>query len=90
MTFVVTTPAFSGPIETLLQVISAHDVDILDVPLAAVVDAFIVALRQREGELDMEELSEFILIAAILLELKSIRLLPGKNDSEMDEEFIGW
>jgi segregation and condensation protein A len=90
MTFVVMTPAFSGPIETLLQVISAHDVDILDVPLAAVVDAFIVALREREGELDMEELSEFILIAAILLELKSIRLLPGKNESEMDEEFIGW
>jgi len=90
VTFVVTTPAFSGPIETLLQLISSHDLDILDIPLAPVVDAFVQTLRADTTERDMEELSEFLLIAAILLEMKSQRLLPGRNDTEPDEEFIGW
>ncbi len=45
VTFVVTTPSFSGPIELLLQLISSHDVDILDVPLAPLVDAFVATLH---------------------------------------------
>lgn len=90
MTYVVTTPSFSGPIETLLQLITAHDLDILDVPLAPIVDAFVAALHREGAIRDMDELSEFLLIAAILLEIKSQRLLPGVSDAEPDEEFIGW
>jgi segregation and condensation protein A len=90
VTYVVTTPAFSGPIEVLLQLISAHDVDILDVPLAPIVDAFVAVVRERGDEIDIEELSEFLLIAAILLELKSQRLMPGEDSTDPDEEFIGW
>ena len=90
MTYVVTTPSFSGPIETLLQLISSHDVDILDIPLAPVVDAFVATLRDDTTTLEVEELSEFLLIASILLELKSQRLLPGRDATEPDEEFVGW
>ena len=90
MTYVVTTPSFSGPIETLLQLISSHDVDILDIPLAPVVDAFVRTLRDVTIVVDVEELSEFLLIAAILLELKSQSLLPGRDSTEPDEEFVGW
>jgi segregation and condensation protein A len=90
VTFVVTTPAYSGPIELLLQLISAHDVDILDVPLSPIVDEFISTLRQDRGLIDVEQLSEFLLIASILLELKSQRLMPGRDSSELDEEFVGW
>ena len=90
MTFVVTTPAFSGPIELLLQLISAHDLDILDVPLSPIVDEFVLAVRERRDEIEVEELSEFLLVAAILLELKSQRLLPGRDATDLDEEFIGW
>ena len=90
MTYVVTTPSFSGPIETLLQLISSHDVDILDVPLGPVVDAFVATLRDESVSLEVEDLSEFLLIAAILLELKSQKLLPGRDTTEPDEEFIGW
>jgi segregation and condensation protein A len=90
VTYVVTTPAFSGPIELLLQLISAHDIDILDIPLAPVVDAFLVLVRERRDDINMDELSEFILIAAILLELKSQRLLPGRDALDPDEEFVGW
>jgi len=90
VTYVVTTPSFSGPIETLLQLISSHDVDILDVPLGPVVDAFVATLRDESVSLEVEDLSEFLLIAAILLELKSQKLLPGRDATEPDEEFIGW
>jgi segregation and condensation protein A len=90
VTFVVTTPSFSGPIELLLQLISSHDVDILDVPLAPLVDAFVATLHDDATKLDMEDLSEFLLIGAVLLEMKSHRLLPGPESGEIDEEFVGW
>ncbi len=63
MTFVVTTPSFSGPVELLLQLISTHDMDILDVPLAPIVDAFVGVLRDEKVAVDVAELSEFVLIA---------------------------
>ena len=90
MTFVVTTPSFSGPVQVLLQLISAHEVDILDIPLSPLVDEFVAAVRDAERVVDVEELSEFLLIAAILLEMKSQRLLPGRDSTEPDEEFLGW
>ncbi len=90
MTYVVTTPSFSGPIDLLLQLISRHDVDVVDVPLSPIVDQFVTTLRDPDVTLDLDELSEFLLIAAILLELKSQRLLPGRDDLEPDEEFVGW
>ncbi len=90
MTFVVTTPSFSGPVELLLHLISSHEVDVLDVPLAPIVDLFVAALRDHSVEIAVEDLSEFLLIAAILLEMKSRRLLPGRDATEPDEEFVGW
>ncbi len=90
MTFVVTTPSFSGPVELLLHLISSHEVDVLDVPLAPIVDLFVAALRDESVEIAVEDLSEFLLIAAILLEMKSRRLLPGRDATEPDEEFVGW
>ncbi len=88
MTYVVTTPSFSGPVELLLQLIGRHEMDVLDVPLAPVIDEFIA--RLSDGQVDVEELSEFILIASILLEMKSRRLLPGSDETEPDEEYVGW
>ncbi|MEI6855693.1 MAG: segregation/condensation protein A, partial [Acidimicrobiaceae bacterium] len=90
MTYVVTTPSFSGPVELLLRLISAHEVDILDVPLSPIVDAFVAEMRSETANLSAEDLSEFLLIGSILLEMKSFRLLPGKDSNEPDEEFIGW
>jgi len=90
VTFVVTTPSFSGPVELLLQLISTHEVDILDVPLAPLVDAFVAVLRDESTTMAMDELSEFLLIGAVLLDMKSQRLLPGRESGELDEEFVGW
>ena len=90
MTFVVTTPSFNGPVELLLHLINSHEMDILDVPLAPVVDEFVALLRDESRSMPVEQLSEFLLIASILLEMKSQRLLPGRDSTEPDEEFVGW
>ena len=90
MTYVVTTPSFSGPMELLLELISRHEMDVVDVALAPIVDEFIARLRDASRTIEMDELSEFVLIASILLEMKSRNLLPGRDASEPDEEFIGW
>ena len=90
MTYVVSTPTFSGPIELLLSLVSSHEVDILEVELAPVVDAFVREVVHARGELPLDQLSEFLLVAAILLEIKSRRLLPGPDEVEGDEELVGW
>jgi segregation and condensation protein A len=86
----VSTPVFEGPIEVLLHLVSAHEVDVLEVPMAPVVDGFLRTLAERRQELSVDTLSEFLLIAAILLELKSQRLLPGQDEVDEDEELGTW
>jgi segregation and condensation protein A len=83
-------PGYAGPLDVLFQLVSSHEVDILEVPLAPIVDAFVAHLRARREECSMDELSEFLLYAALLLELKSQRLLPGPDDVDGDEETLGW
>jgi segregation and condensation protein A len=88
--YVVTTPVFEGPLDLLLHLVSNHEVDILEVPLLPVVDAFVAVLVDQRETLTLDALSVFLLVAAILLELKSQRLLPGRDEVEDDEELIGW
>ena len=85
----VDTPAFQGPFDVLLQLVSDHKLDVYDIPLAAVVDAFLAEVAQRQP-LDLEACSEFLVIAAILIELKSRKLLPGPDDIDDDEELSGF
>ncbi|MHB8680962.1 MAG: segregation and condensation protein A [Acidimicrobiales bacterium] len=85
----VQTPVFEGPFDVLLQLVSEHKVDVYDVPLAAVIDGFLRRLAE-ERPLDLELCSEFLVIAAILVELKSRKLLPGPDDVDDDEELSGF
>jgi segregation and condensation protein A len=90
VTYAVSTPVFEGPVDLLLHLVSTHEVDILDIPLLPVVDSFVSLLTERRELVDFNQLSEFLLVAAILLELKSQRLLPGPDASDEDEDFAGW
>ncbi len=85
----VSTPVFEGPIDLLLQLVNIHQVEIYDVPLAAVVEAFVAEVASWES-VDLQILSEFLMIAAVLIELKSKRLLPGNDGVDPDEELVGW
>jgi segregation and condensation protein A len=85
----VSTPAFEGPADLLLQLVSNHQVELFDIPLASIVDAFVAEVAAWET-VDLPTLSEFLVIAAVLIELKSRRLLPGSDEIDPDEEMIGW
>ncbi len=83
---------FSGPFDLLLGLISRHKLDITEVALAQVTDEFIALMRARQEEAtraeaegrqasgwDLSQASEFLLVAATLLDLKAARLLPASS-----------
>jgi len=74
---------FAGPFDLLLTLILREEVDLLEVDLADVVITYIDHLAGR-GELDLEAATEFLVLIAALLELKSRLLLPGEEIEEFD------
>ena len=86
--FAVTLENFSGPFDLLLSLIAKHKLDITEVALAQVTDEFIAHLA-GQGEWDLEQASEFLVVAATLLDLKAARLLPrGSVEDEEDLELL--
>ena len=79
--------AYAGPFDLLLHLILREEVDLWDVSLSEIVDAYLTEL-ERMDTLDLEIATEFLLIAATLVELKTRRLLPGPADLELDEELL--
>jgi len=88
--YTVSTPVFEGPFDLLLHLISKQEVDLWEVCLVDIVDAYVATLVKMRSALDLEVATEFLLIASVLLELKARRLLPGRDDVEMEEEFALW
>jgi len=76
---------FEGPFDLLITLILNEDVDLLEVHLADVVLAYIERLEAR-GELDLEAATEFLILIAALLELKSRLMLPGEEPEGIDLE----
>jgi segregation and condensation protein A len=82
--FQVTLANFSGPFDLLLQLIGKHKLDVTEVALHTVTDDFIAYIRAMGDAWDLDEASEFLVVAATLLDLKAARLLPAA--SVEDEE----
>jgi len=79
---------FDGPFDLLLQLISRHKMDVTEVSLSIVTDEFISFIRALEasGEgWELEQATEFLVVAATLLDLKAARLLPS-GDVEGEED----
>jgi len=87
MSYEVQTPVFEGPFDLLLHLILKQEVDLWEVSLSAIVDSF-VAEVEKIGSIDLDLATEFLLIAATLVELKSRRLLPGPSSIDLDEELL--
>lgn len=83
------TPIYDGPFDLLLQLILKEQVDLYEIDLAHIVDGYLAELEKMQT-LDLDVATEFLLIAATLVELKTRRLLPGQNDMDLDEEFALW
>ncbi|BCJ30302.1 hypothetical protein Asera_44100 [Actinocatenispora sera] len=76
---------FEGPFDLLLQLISKHKLDVTEVALSKVTDEFIAHIRAMGSEWDLDEASEFLIIAATLLDLKAARLLPSAQVEDEED-----
>jgi len=89
MAYEVATPVYDGPFDLLLHLILKEEVDIHEVSLTRIVEAYLEEI-QRMQMLDLDVATEFLLIASTLVELKTRRLLPGREDMDLDEELALW
>ncbi|MFQ5556575.1 MAG: segregation and condensation protein A [Acidimicrobiales bacterium] len=89
MSYEVHTPVFDGPFDLLLHLILREQVDLYEISLSRIVDAYLVEL-DRMDRCDLEVATEFLLIAATLVELKTRRLLPDEREVDLDEELGLW
>ena len=85
----VSTSVYEGPFDLLLHLILKEQVDIYEVSLSRIVDAYLQEV-ERLQELDLDVATEFLLIASTLVELKARRLLPGREDVDLDDELALW
>ena len=76
---------FEGPLDLLLHLIDINKIDIYDIPIAEITDQYLEYIRQMETE-DMNIMSEFLVMAATLLDIKCRMLLPKEVNEEGEEE----
>lgn len=75
---------FEGPLDLLLHLIDKNKIDIYDIPITLITEQYLDYIRQMESE-DMNVMSEFLVMAATLLEIKCRMLLPREVDEEGEE-----
>ncbi|MGI8816694.1 MAG: segregation and condensation protein A [Pseudonocardia sp.] len=86
--FTVKLENFSGPFDLLLQLINRHELDLTEVALHQVTDDFIAhtrALSEAGSAAELDEITEFLVIAATLLDLKAARLLSGTEVEDVED-----
>lgn len=76
--------SFEGPLDLLLMLIKKNKVNIYDIPIADILEQYLIVMQQME-ELDLEMSSEFLVMAATLLQIKSKMLLPAEDDEEEED-----
>ncbi|WP_328860113.1 segregation and condensation protein A [Streptomyces sp. NBC_00306] len=74
---------FEGPFDLLLQLIAKHKLDVTEVALSKVTDEFMTYIRAMGNDWDLDQTTEFLVVAATLLDLKAARLLPS---AEVEDE----
>lgn len=85
MPYEVETEVFNGPFDLLMHLILAEELDIYEISLTTIIDAYLAELETME-RCNLDVATEFLLIAATLVELKARRLLPHDSDFDLDDE----
>lgn len=83
------TAVFEGPFDLLLHLVTRDQVDIWELSLSSIVDEYVATIEGMQA-LDLSVATEFLLTAAVLLELKARRLLPGPSGEDGEEELALW
>lgn len=76
---------FSGPFDLLLQLISRHKLDVTEVALSQVTDDFLAHIKAAGADWDLDQTSQFIVVAATLLDLKAARLIPSGEVTDPED-----
>lgn len=77
--------SFSGPLDLLYHLIEKNEIDIYDIPIAELTDQYIEFISREENK-NMDGMSEFVVMAASLIEIKSRMLLPKSQTEEPEED----
>ena len=77
-------PVFEGPLDLLLHLIDTNKIDIYDIPIVEITSQYMDYIRAMETR-DLNVMSEFLVMAATLLEIKAKMLLPAEVDEEGEE-----
>lgn len=86
MAIPVTLEVFEGPLDLLLYLIDKNKVDIYDIPIVTITDQYMGYIRAMEQQSDMNVMSEFLVMAATLIDIKCRMLLPREVNEEGEEE----
>ncbi len=76
---------FDGPLDLLLQLIESEKLEITNISLMQVTEPFVTHVRQNQGKIPLEDLADFLVVAAKLVYLKSRALLPSLSDPSLEE-----
>ncbi|MBI5158023.1 MAG: segregation/condensation protein A [Acidimicrobiia bacterium] len=87
MSYEVRTAVYEGPLDLLLQLITSHRLEVTELRLSDLVTEYLAHLDLMRT-MDLEVTSEFLVIAATLIQLKARRLLPGDADVDLDEDLL--
>ncbi len=77
---------FQGPFEVLLYLIKVQEIDVFDIPIVKITDQFMAVLELMRVQ-NLEDIGDFVVLAATLIQIKSKMLLPVESDSEDEDEF---
>ncbi len=76
---------FEGPLDLLLQLVEGEKMEITEISLMQVTEPFVAHVREQQGKIPLEELADFLIVAAKLVYLKSKALLPTLSDPSLEE-----
>jgi segregation and condensation protein A len=78
-------PFYQGPLDLLLHLVRTHELDILDIPIARILEQYLEYLAILE-QIDVNNIGDFLLMASTLVEIKSFKVLPGEETVEVEIE----
>ena len=78
-------PFYQGPLDLLLHLVRRHELDILDIPIAAVLEQYLEYLAVLKY-IDINRIGDFLAMASMLVEIKSFKALPGEEEAEEEVE----
>jgi segregation and condensation protein A len=87
VSYAVKLDVFEGPLDLLLQLVSRERVNVADISIAEVTEEFLRAMEEM-GDVDLDTASSFLVLAATLLELKSIKLLPDRTVTDPEIKLL--